>query len=537
MKLLSRLYGFLVFFAWVPLALGQYAPPKIVRIDIKHVGPASVSDELIRANIHVKVGDPYIPDAVDDDVHNLYATGLFYNIRVTQDTTDKGVVLTFIVQANPRITAINFQGNSKYSDSKLMKKISSKVGQPLDEQKLFTDSQAIEKMYQKAGYPSTTVKYVLNIDENAGRGTVTFDVRESPKVKIREVDFVGANAFPEKKLRKVIKTRRHHWYSSIFGGGVFKEDQFEDDKDALRTFYYDHGYIDFEIKDVQFLYPRTNSMVIRIYVYEGTQYKVGAVTFKGTSILPTNAVSPQYDPGPEPEQGTAREEWLAAQRLHSGFIMKVGSVFTPEGSSTNMQALQNFYGSLGYIDVAQGGHILVRRIPNTETGTMDLSYQIDEGKRSYIERIEIRGNTKTKDRVIRRELAVSPGEVFDMTKVDLSQQRLEGLDFFGKVNMRPESTDVPDRKNLIVGVDEKNTGNFTMGAGFSSVDALVGFAEISQGNFDLFHPPTFTGGGQKIRLRVQLGTQRQDYEVQFVEPWFLGRKLRLGVDLYHRELN
>ncbi len=537
MKLLSRLYGFLVLFAWVPLALGQFSAPKIARIDIKHVGPASVSDDLIRANIHVKVGDPYVRDAADDDVHNLYATGLFYNIRVTQDTTDEGVVLTFIVQANPRLTGIDFQGNTKFSNSKLMKKISSKIGEPLDERKLFTDSLEIQKTYQKAGYPGTEVKYVLNIDENAGRGTATFEIKESPKVKIREVDFVGAQVFSQKKLRKVIKTRRHHWYSSFTSSGVFKDDQFEDDKDALRQFYYDHGYIDFEIKDVKFEYPTPKSMVIRIYVYEGTQYKVGAVTFQGTSVFPTNAINPDFDPGPEPKPGPAREVWYAGQRLHRGFIMKVGSTFTPEGLSTNMMALQNFYGAIGYIDVAQGGHIRVRRIPNTETGTMDLDYQIDEGRKSYIEKIEIRGNTKTKDRVIRRELAVAPGEVFDMTRVDLSQKRLEGLNYFDKVNMRPEATDVPDRKNLIVGVDEKNTGNFTLGAGFSSVDSLVGFAEITQGNFDLFNPPTFTGGGQKIRLRVQLGTQRQDYEVSFVEPWFLGRKLSLGVDLYHRELD
>ena len=138
--------------------------------------------------------------------------------------------------------------------------------------------------------------------------------------------------------------------------------------------------------------------------------------------------------------------------------------------------------------------------------------------------------------MIRRELAVSPGETFDMVRVKRSKQRLEGLQYFEKVDARPEATDIPNRQNLVVSVDEKNTGNLSLGAGFSSVDAIVGFAEISQGNFDLFHPPTFTGGGQKFRLRVQMGTQRQDYVVSFIEPWFLGRKLSLGVDLYYRKL-
>src|SRR5258708_2983100 len=168
---------------------------------------------------------------------------------------------------------------------------------------------------------------------------------------------------------------------------------------------------------------------------------------------------------------------------------------------------------------------------------MDLEVQVDEGQKSYIEQIEIKGNAKTKDTVIRGEMAGSPGEVFDMVRVKVSKHRLEGLQYFEKVDTRSEATEVPNRKNLVVGVDEKSTGNLTAGAGFSSVDSLVGFAEMYQGNFDLFHPPTFTGGGQKFRLRVQLGTQRQDYLASFVEPWFLGRKLALGVDLYHRDLN
>jgi outer membrane protein insertion porin family len=174
-----------------------------------------------------------------------------------------------------------------------------------------------------------------------------------------------------------------------------------------------------------------------------------------------------------------------------------------------------------------------------DTGTMDLEFQIKEGQKTHVEKIDIRGNLKTKDKVIRRELALSPGEVFDMVRVKISKQRLEGLQYFDKVDLRPEPTDPPiaGRKDLIVNVEEQNTGNFMIGAGFSSVDALVGYAEVTQGNFDLFHPPTFTGGGQRLRLFVQLGTQRQDYELSFVEPWFLNRKLSFGVDLFRHQLN
>ena len=167
---------------------------------------------------------------------------------------------------------------------------------------------------------------------------------------------------------------------------------------------------------------------------------------------------------------------------------------------------------------------------------MDLEYNIEEGDKTYIEKIIIKGNVKTKDKVIRRELSVSPGDVFNMVLVRRSKERLEGLGYFevGKVDTKPAQTDVPYHDDLIVGLEEKSTGNFTFGAGFNTVESIFGYAQLEQRNFDIFNPPYFTGGGQKFRLRVQLGTEQQDYEASFVEPWFLNRKLQLGIDLYRR---
>ena len=178
------------------------------------------------------------------------------------------------------------------------------------------------------------------------------------------------------------------------------------------------------------------------------------------------------------------------------------------------------------------------RVPNVDTGTMDLEFHLDETQKDYVQKIEIRGNLKTKDKVIRRELAISPGEVLDMVRVKISQQRLEGLKYFSKVEMDPEPTDpaIPGKKNLIVNVEEQNTGNFTVGAGFSSVESLFGYVEVSQSNFDPFKPPYFTGGGEKIKLRIEIGLEQQDYDLSYVEPWFLNRKLSLGIDLYRHQL-
>lgn len=503
---------------WLVLALALSAVGqllerelRVARIEVRHVGPPAVSDALVRANIRSKVGDPYRRARVDEDIRQLYATGYFYNIQVAEEMAADGVALTYVVQGKPRLTDIQFSGNRKYSDNKLRKKLTSKRNEPLDEHKLFTDAQEIKKLYEKAGYHRTEVKYVIRVDEAAGRGSVTFEITESPKRKIVRVDFVGTEAFPQKKLRKVIKTRKRWMFSWLTGSGRFKEEQFQEDREKLATFYRERGYLDFEIRDVQIQEVSPREIVVRLVIYEGRPYKVGAVRFSGNTLFPTN-------------------------ELHALLRMKEGDAFTPAGLSNNAVVIENYYGSRGHIDVAQGSpNLRALRVPNIETGTMDLEYQIEAGQKSFVEKIDIRGNTKTKDQVIRRELAVSPGETFDMVRVKLSKARLEGLRYFEKVELQPEPTDIPNRRNLVVSVEERNTGSIGVGAGFSSLDALVGFAEFTQGNFDLFNPPYFTGAGQKFRLRVQLGTQRQDYQVSFIEPWFLGRKLALGVDLYHRE--
>jgi len=535
MNLLLR-YGapvWVLLLVWPLHSSGQTVtpPPRVKKVEIKHVGPPAVSDELIKANIRVKQGDAYIRASVDDDVRNLYATGYFYNIRVADRIDPDGIVLTYILQGKPRLTAIKFEGNKKYSNSKLKKKLTSKEGAPLDERKLFVDSQEIQKMYQKAGYPKTEVKYVPSIDENAGTGTATFQIKESRKVKIKLVTFEGAQAFSQKTLRKQIKTRERWMFSWLTGSGVFKDEQFEDDRDKLKEFYQKKGYIDFEIKDVKFVMPTDRTMEIHFVIYEGNRYKVGAVTIRGNKLFGTNEIT----------SGLKQQHRLSGKKTkvgEHGLEMDVGDIFTLDGLNKDIEAIEDFYGARGYIDVKQSsGMLKVIKIPNTETGTMDLEFQIEEGQKSYIEKIEIKGNTKTKDKVIRRELAVSPGEVFNTVRVKLSKTRLENLNYFSKVDMRDEPTDVPNRKNLTVGVEDKSTGNFTIGAGFSSVDNIVGFAEFTQGNFDLFKPPTFTGGGQKLRLRVQYGSERQDFLVSFIEPWLFNRKLQLSVDLYDRYLS
>jgi len=536
MKSFFRLFGILLLLGCSQSAWSQTPGVKVDHVDIKYTGPTNVSEQFIRSNIRLKAGDIYRPASAQtaDDIHSLYDTGQFANVQVSADPADDGgVVVTYTVESRPRITDIKIAGNKKLSTSKIRKKITVKAGDPLVEEKLFTDAQEIQKLYEKYGYPGTQVKYVIDsMDTAAGRASVSFQIDEAQKIKVTKVEFVGAAAFPQKELRKQVKTREHWMFSWLTGSGVFKQDQFDDDKDALTAFYRSHGYLDFQINDVKFDRPTPSTMVVRFEVFEGRQYKVGSVKFTGNKLFDDAAIHAGLKYVHDFQHSKSK---LGANNLP----MDAGDIFTPAGMDKDITAMEDFYGSKGYIDVRRGLKLAVNRIPNVDTGTMDVEFLIDEGQKSYVEKIDIRGNIKTKDKVIRRELAISPGEPFDMVRVKISQQRLEGLDYFDKVTMDPEPTDpvIAGHKNLDVNVEEKDTGNFTLGAGFSSVDALVGYAEITQGNFDLFHPWHFTGGGQKMRLFVQLGTQRQDYELSFIQPWLFNIKLSLGVDLYRHQLD
>jgi len=351
MKFFSRLFVLWLLLAcassgWSQEELG----PKIERVDIQFIGPASVSEQFVRSHIQLKAGDPYLPASTESDIHALYATGQFYNIRVAvQQSANNHVDLSYIVQVKPRLTEIKVIGNVKMSTSKILKKVTAKVGQPLDEEKLFTDCQAITDLYEKKGYPGTIVKYIPNIDEAAGTGTATFQISEGRKIKITHIDFIGASAFSQYKLRHQIKTRQRWMFSWITQSDHFKEDQFEDDKESLGDFYRSHGYLDFEIKDVKFIYPTPNTMVIQIFIYEGRQYRVGAITFTGATLLPQDALSPAYKPGPapKPKYGPAYIAWARAKKLNKDFAMRTGDVFTPDGLNvTNMTAIEDFYGSM-----------------------------------------------------------------------------------------------------------------------------------------------------------------------------------------------
>lgn len=503
-------FPWLVVFLFLPLSICHAQTEDLLlvkQIEIKRIGPIPVSDAVVKANIRTQIGKPLNRNVLDDDVRALYNTGNFLNVRVTSEPIEgEGAKVIFTIQGKANVKDVQIKGNQKIATTKLKSKIKVKVGDVLDERKVIEDEKKLLKYYQEKGFQLAKVRHEIKVDEDTGKANVTYLIEEGQRVFIQQVAFEGNKAFPAKRLNHLIKTRHRWWLSWITQTGVFKDEQFEEDLDKLKTFYREEGYIDMEVTKVDYENPRPNRLIIRIHISEGVQYKVGAVKLQGNKVFPTDA-------------------------LTAVLAMTEGKTFTPPGLSKDIEALRDYYGARGYIDA----YVRPVRSANIETGRMDITYDIEENQLSYVEKVNISGNTKTKDKVIRREMAVTPGEIFDMVRVKRSRERLQNLGYFSKVETAPESTDVPSRKNLNVSVEEQKTGDLSFGVGFSSIDAFVAFAEIKQGNFDLFNPPNFTGGGQKLRLRAQLGTKRQDYTLSFTEPWFLDQRLSFGFDAYHSE--
>jgi outer membrane protein insertion porin family len=504
--------------------------PIVREINIEYIGPATVAKSVILSNMRTTVGGVYNASSVEEDVRNLYATGFFTNLAIKDEPLGDGVRVNVVVQPKPLVKEIVIRGASKIKESRIKKEIKSKAGEPLSEQQISTDTDKIKDLYLGKGYNQVQVSYKIDTNEEYGRSVVTFIISEGDRAYVTEVDFVGNANLTTKELRKIMKTRKKNLFSFINKSGLFKEDDFKQDLDNLRAYYNSKGYIDMEVKDVKYEYPGPGLMKVSITVFEGIQYTVGKIDFDGNTIFT--------------KQELRNYQGRKIVRMDEGKVYSPRA-YTPEKKEPNpelptlendIQRITDLYGKRGYIDYPI---VTPERQANVESGKIDILYHIKEGSQSYVEQIIIQGNNRTKDKVIRRELLVAPGQIYDSVLVDVSKKRLENLQYFGNANggagvdISPQDTTVPNRKNMVVTVEEKRTGSVTFGAGFSSVDSLLGFVEITQGNFDIFNYPYFTGGGEKFRVRLQYGLERQDAEIEFKEPWFLEQRLSLGYNLFY----
>src|SRR5881296_2532530 len=483
-------------------------PPIIKSIDVQYTGPGTVSKERILAQMRTRVGQPYSNQVVEQDIETLYKTGSVHNVRIFAQPEGDGVKVIVAVQTRAIMREIEIAGAERIKAKRLRKEIKLRLNQPVNEQQLEEARQKIIEVYQGRGFTDVSVQFRVDpIDEKRGTARVVYTVNEGVKGAVRQVHFEGNAHFSEKVLRKQMKTRGKTLVYFLDKSGRFDEVQLEQDLDKVREFYQNHGYIDVEIKNVRRERTEKGPMIITIVIAEGPQYHVRKLTVTGYQ--------------------RARED-----KIRALLKMKEGSVYSPKQLRDDAKAVADAYGSGGYVDLV----ILPEGAP-AGPALIDVTYKIEEGDRSFVNRINIEGNTRTKDKVIRREVLVAPGDVFNTVRVDVTKKRLENLGYFAKVETYPEETDIPGRKDLTILLQEKRTGSLSFGGGFSTVDKLVGFAELTQGNFDLFNWPSFTGAGQKFRLRIQYGTQRKDLIMTLTEPYFLDRRLALTGQLFYTEAN
>ncbi len=501
--------------AQADLSPGQEQAPagpvyRIGAITIKFVGMANVSEQIVRANMALREDTELDEALIDRDIRSLYRTGLFEFIEAKREQAP-GNVVNFVFEVTPkfRVLAIKFEGTKAYKDRRLLKETKSQANGALDERQIKDDAKKIYELYQKAGYNQAQVTYSIDRNRSTGFGTITFKVREGARVKIASINFVGNDHVKAKKLRKEMETKKWHMFSWLTGGGRLKDDEFDDDLDKLRDYYNEQGYLDVEIAEdkITFDYPKPEKLVITLRVVEGRLYKIGDISFTGNKIY-------------------------SERILRLVPRQKKGMIFVPSKLDKDVETLEEFYGQVGYLQT----RVRLVRKPNLSTGDIDIEYQVSESEKFQVESIVIEGNTKTKSIVILRELVLGPGDVFDSLRMKISKLRLENTRFFeDPVNVTDESTNIPGRRNLKISVREARTGNLTFGAGFSSLERAVVFAEVTQSNFDLFNRRSFfQGDGQKFRLRFQIGSQSSEVILAFEEPYLLERELALGFQLYRQ---
>ncbi len=485
-------------------------PPTINKLIINFTGLSNVNEEVARANMSIREGDVYDPVDVDRDIRSLYRSNLFEYIEARIAPAGEGKIdLIFDIRPKFRISAIIFEGNERLSNNKLKHETTIVVNQVLNEPRVKGAAEDLQELYLKKGFSQARVDYQIDRSPVTGFATVTFKIREGRKFKIGSINFVGAENLKKRKLKKKMETKKWGFLSVLTGSGRFDKDKFDDDLETLKDVYREEGFLDVDIDPakVQFSYPSESRMRIDINVGEGKQYKVGNIEFVGNDTYEDSVL-----------------------RL----MLRVlpGSVYRPEKLDEDVERLEDFYGQFGFMET----RVRMVRVPNVESGDIDIQYVVYESDKFQVESIDIEGNTKTKSVVVLRELALTPGSTFDSVRMEASRMRLDNTRYFEDTNVTPQSTNVPGRKDLRVTFREGRTGNFSFGAGFSSLEKGVFFIELTQSNFDIFNwRGAFQGDGQKFRLKAQLGGNSSSTVLAFEEPWLFEKRLAFGIQLFNQE--
>jgi outer membrane protein insertion porin family len=490
-------------------AQGEAGPSMDVRsIEIRQDAPAPVEEGFVRAHIGARVGQRLDRTAVSDDVRRLLETGRFADVGAAIEPEGDGVRLVYVLTARARLSEpVRVQGAEHFDAARIREWINLDAGDWVDDTVLGTRARRVEAEYREALFTEPAVRWTIEPDpEDAGRAIATVIVDEGPRRKVAASRVEGATVFSQSALRRSLRVpSRWNPMRWVFPKPVDNEElaagRFE-----IAERYRRAGYLDARVSEPRLEVGANDRITVVLNVEEGVQYRCTRVDLEGVTLFPEEDV----------------------RRV---IPLQPGATAAADLIDASAQAVRDYYGSRGFIETR------VRTLLDTDetAGSVGVLLSVKEGALTRIRNIRVRGNTRTRDKVIRRELLVYPGETFDEVRLHRSERRVMNLGFFERVNTYNESTPVPDEKDVVFEVAEKRTGQFMVGAGFSSIDKFLGFVEVAQGNFDLGNWPTFTGGGQKLKVNAEFGTKRNDYGLSFVEPWFLDRKLSLGLDLYHKD--
>jgi outer membrane protein insertion porin family len=494
------------------LLLASSAHAAVIRdIRVEAVDDVPFAADQVLERVSARPGDELDRELLSSDIRSIHDAGNFSyaEARVVEDG-DK-VDLVYCVSARPKIRSLSVDGAQAISNRKVRDLLSIAPGDWVDDAVLGAASTAVKEKYRKEYYPSAKLEWdIVPVEDRPGFVDVAIRVIEGRRAVVRKILTPGAKHVKRKELLANVEQTRYFWlWSWATGSGTYVPSLALAGSDAMRKVLMDNGYLAGKVADPVFHYVSEKKLDLTYEVTEGPLFHVAGWELAGNKTF-------------------------TGDELSVCIVSKPGAVASYADIERSCRNIRDWYGARGYIRT----RVVPRLLLDTDKALATITYDISEGVFSTIRDVSIRGNSKTKDKVIRREISVAPGDIYDEVRVRHSENRLRNLNYFSYVGSYPEETEKENEYDVVFDVEERSTGQFQIGVGFSSVDNILGYAELSQGNFDLLGSLTgrsFTGAGQKLRLRGQIGDSRNDVELSFIEPWFLDRQLSLGLDLYRHE--
>lgn len=479
----------------------------ISQIRFKYRSAKTVPEQRLRAFMSIKEGQKYRGEAIDKDIATLYESGLVDDVAfLGEPQGDNRLVLQVEVVTRGEVIAFGFVGNTIFGDKTLSEETELKAG-VISDKAIIGARRALEKFYKGHGYPNVRVSHRLRETERAGKFDLIFVIEEGVKSEVRDIIFEGNQAFSDVELRREMATKEKGIFSFLTKSGRIDDEMLQADRRALEEFYRNNGYRAVRIDKERREPVRSGRVDLIIPIYEGPKYTVQSVSFGKMTVF-------------------------TAEELMPALSLIGGDVYSGKKIRDDIRMIRSYYGSRGHADAT-----VVPDLRDVSPGVAQVVYRITEGPRYKVGKVNIQGNTITKDGVIRRELNMNPEEPYSSVDEETTKRRLQNLNYFENVQVSGSPSARTGYRDVNILVSEKKTGSVSFGAGFSSIDSIVGYLNLEQTNFDLFNPGgMFRGGGQRFGASLRVGAERRDFKISLIEPWFMGQRLSLGGELYYRDL-